>query len=161
MTIRFPVMLSAHAEGTAEMYCGHAGPNVVESYVVESSSSLSGRVHLLLPTGGCPVRMNVIYCEGESYLGIWNPLKLSDVCIGIVQVAYERSSPCPNDQITCVVVLRITASTHGNGESHSDQTRGEHLESLGPGREQRESSHLRTSHLLLYRPDKDSSWSWR
>jgi hypothetical protein len=92
-------MLRAHALGIAEMYWGHAGPNEVESYTASSSSSLSGGVHRLVPTGGCACQKMTTISLERHYLCIWYPLELSDVWIRIIQVANERSSSNFDGQI--------------------------------------------------------------
>lgn len=45
-------MFRAHAVGTAETYCAHAGPKTVESMTSEDGSRGEGGVHRRWPVGG-------------------------------------------------------------------------------------------------------------
>ena len=60
----------------------------------------------------------------------WNPFELSDVCISIVQVAYEGPSPCFDGQIVGLIVLGMATSTRDNDEGCRDQTIDKHLQDL-------------------------------
>ena len=87
--------------------------------MAESSSSVSGGVHLLLPTGGYENSLGAMVYTLRMvlrYLCIWNPFELPDVWISVIQIAHERSSASFDGQAVRGIAWFLTGSSNDDSK---------------------------------------------